>query len=119
MKVNKNSEYPDVVKPYINDINDSYIADYNLNCFNILHIYPRELAYPDGFYYARFFDCVIYNVKENKKNVLSRKEMIYMDKNVNIKNTYVYADGSTVIVFQDMANIINQSSSDLEITRFS
>ena len=58
--------YPKEVREQI-EILDKYQVDDTLKAFDIFHLYPGELAYPDGYQDSRFFNLVGFNTKTMKR----------------------------------------------------
>lgn len=80
---------------------DEYKVNDELEEFNIFHLYPKDLAYPDGYYDARFFELVGFNTERmEKRNLGENKDSLWI--NSPIKRIYIYADGATLVEFSFM-----------------
>jgi hypothetical protein len=89
--------YPAEVQRYIDRL-DEYQLDDNETQFDILHLYPHELAYPAGFYDSRFFQLVGFNTRTKKKAFLGEHDGLNFNLVSNaIDVVRIYADGSTMI----------------------
>jgi hypothetical protein len=93
-------EYPSEVQKRI-DILNSYIINPNLSSANIFHLYPKELAYPDGFYDSRFFTLVCFNTLTNEKRIIENRDGLdfYSDLVIDLYMIRIYVDGSTMVRF--------------------
>ena len=89
-------KYPDTVKKKI-AILDEYRVKDTLTRFNIFHLYPKGLAYPDGYYDSRFFECVGFNTKTMEKRNLGRHDAIDFWDKCGIAKAHVFADGAFLI----------------------
>ena len=90
-------KYPKEVKEKIAIINEYEVSE-TLNKFNILHLYPGELCYPDGFYDSRFFELIGFNTQLMKKrNLGNRYDAIDFWDGIIISKSQVYADGAFLI----------------------
>ena len=56
--------YPKGVQEKINVLK-IYDLNIELTEYNIFHLYPKGLAYPNGYYDSRFFNLVGYNSETN------------------------------------------------------
>jgi hypothetical protein len=93
-------KYPSEVKKYL-DVLDKYTEDNDINEFSILHMYPQELAYPNGYYDSRFFELVGYNTEMMKFRRLGRHDGLSLDGDTpKIEIIRIFADGSTLIRFK-------------------
>jgi hypothetical protein len=91
-------EVPDEVKDYLDAI-DKYTENRGLSCFDILHMYPGEIAYPDGYYDSRFFRLVAFNTKTMQKREFGIHDSIDLWEGCAVKMIRIFLDGSTIIVF--------------------
>jgi hypothetical protein len=95
-------EYPPDVQKRI-DVLNKYAIDNTLSSCDIIHIYPKGLAYPNGYYDARFFDMHIYNTQTWTKRIIEDRDGLSFDKSAtDIYIMRIYADGSTFIRFQSV-----------------
>ena len=91
------NELPQEVQAKI-DILNNYAWNDDLSEFDIIHLYPGEIAYPDGYYDARFFEAVIFNTKTMQKRSLGKRhDAINFHYNCIVRSTRVYADGSFLL----------------------
>ena len=58
--------YPKEVQECVNFLNE-YKENAKLEKFHVLHMYPKGLAYPNGYYESRFFDFVLFNTEAMEK----------------------------------------------------
>lgn len=97
-------KYPLEVQKKIDVLNTYKVVD-TLKEFNILHMYPKEIAYPNGYYDSCFFDAVLFNTVTMEKCVIPNRDGIQFlstEKENVISGILIYADGSTVIVFKKL-----------------
>lgn len=94
-------EYPKEVQEYV-DFLSSYKENDKLIEFDIFHLYPKELAFPNGYYDSRFFDLVGFNTKKHEKKRLGSRDGLdfYSCSNKDIYILRIFADGSTLVKFQ-------------------
>lgn len=94
-------KYPREVQEQINILKEYKVND-DLMRFQILHLYPLKLAYPDGYYDSMFFELWGFNY-ENKLSLQKRLIRTHCDrlnfKNIEVELTQIFADGSTLIRF--------------------
>jgi hypothetical protein len=99
-------KYPKEVADRVS-ILDEYQENPKLNCFNIVHLYPMGLAYPDGYYDAQFFTCVIFNTKTMEKRTLgSRFDALDFWEGCVVSKAQVYADGAYLLKFSNMLETV-------------
>lgn len=98
-------KYPKEVQDRV-DLLDKYKENPELNNFNTIHMYPKNLAYPDGFYDSRFFNTIGFNWDKMEKRDLGRHDRLDFEDGVAIKHVGIYADGSTWITFKQPAKIM-------------
>jgi len=90
-------KYPKVVQEKI-DFLQKYEWNINLKEFNIFHLYPGEIAYPNGFHDSRFFNLVGFNTELMKKRDLGRHDSLdFWREKPNILFARVFADGAFLI----------------------
>lgn len=71
---------PSEVKKMIAVLN-SYKWDDTTGAFNIFHLYPKGLAYPDGFYDSQWFECIGFNTTTmTKKDLGLHDQMNFQGK---------------------------------------
>ncbi|MDA3855377.1 MAG: hypothetical protein PF569_03900 [Candidatus Woesearchaeota archaeon] len=98
--VNKPLVYPSKVQSKINLL-DKYTLNSDLKEFNVIHLYPKDIAYPDGYYDSRFFDLHCFNTNKQEKCIIENRDGILIpNEDVNVWQTKIYADGSTLIQFR-------------------
>lgn len=99
-------KYPDTVKEYINFLSE-YKENPELTEGDIIHMYPKKLAYPNGYYDSRYFDLVLYHQKLMQFRKLENRDGITMNHSnpptVNIMR--IFCDGSTLIRFREIVTI--------------
>lgn len=98
--------YPDEVQEYI-DILDEYEINDNLKEFDIFHMYPREIAYPEGYYDSRFFDLIGYNTETMQKCSLGKHDSMVFGGNTKIRSVKIFMDGSTMIRMKEICIGLN------------
>jgi hypothetical protein len=90
-------KYPKIVQERIDFLN-KYKENDNLNLFNIFHLYPKKIAYPNGFYDCRFFELVAFNTETMEKRNLGRHDGVdFPYGNCAISKAQVFADGAFLI----------------------
>jgi hypothetical protein len=94
-------EYPVEVQNKI-DVLNTYTENPELTCADIYHLYPKELAYPDGYFDSRFFTLVCFNTKTNEKRIIEYRDGLDfpLDNGMLLRLIRIFADGSTIIVFR-------------------
>ena len=100
-------------KQYVDDILGAYreIPDEQAKnqTFNIIHIYDtKKYAYPNGYMDTNFIKVVLFNSEDDicyKPDKLFDAINFTMCRNVPIKETKIFPDGSTLILFNDFARI--------------
>lgn len=92
------NDLPPEVKDAIKVL-DKYKESNTLTTFDILHIYPGEIAFPRGYTDSRFFKCVAFNTKRMEKRVFESHDGIQFGEGCNVDILRVYADGSYFIRF--------------------
>ena len=98
-------KYPGEVAERIKVL-DTYGVWEGLNRFDILHLYPKELAYPNGYYDSRFFECVGFNTETMQKCDLGRHDSIsFNDKECVVYMLRVFADGAYYIRFAGFVEV--------------
>jgi hypothetical protein len=95
------NEYPEEVQARIDVLDNTYEVDDSLMLFNIIHMYPLELACPNGFYDSMFFNAVGYGFENMKKRNLGRHDGLIFDGIVSIDIVRIFADGSTLLRFKN------------------
>ena len=93
--------FPKEVTEHINILYD-YAINEHLKSFHILHMYPKEIAYPNGYYDSRFAEVIGFNCDLMEKRNLGKRDGVdfwMADKNVEIMMIRIFADGSTMIKF--------------------
>jgi len=86
----------------------AYIENDDLQEFSILHMYPKGLAYPDGYINAKHFNLVVFNPKtKEKRTSYNNHHDIIRYENCEIVLSMVYADGSFLIRFSHPVRFTN------------
>lgn len=98
--------YPPEVRYYL-DLLDRYdVVPFDASReWNIVHLYPKGLAYPDGYYHARFFDLWMFNTETTEKAVIERRDGLSLGEEVEVKTIQILADGSTIVEFRQPVKI--------------
>lgn len=98
------------VQEHIDILTTKYKINQSLKHFDIIHMYPKRLAYPEGYIDSMFFDLHLFNTETMEKRIIeSRDELSF--ESVAIRFTRIYADGSTMFKFKHCCKIdIFQSS---------
>ena len=104
--------YPAEVQKNI-DILETYENDDTLAEFDILHFYPRGLAYPNGYYDSQNFDLIGFNAETKKRRNLGRHDACLPD-GISVKKFGVFADGSFIVLFYGFVTAYN---TDMQIVR--
>jgi len=94
-------DYPKEVQGKI-DYLSKYKLDDTQKEFNILHMYPQELAFPNGFYDSMFFNLHLFNEINMTKRILKYHDELRFDTFIDIQIIRIFADGSTIIKFKSM-----------------
>jgi hypothetical protein len=99
-------EFPEAVQANIDVLKD-YIENEELSEFNIFHMYPGELCYPDGYFDSRWFELVGYNYCTMEFRKLGKHDGLRFDyiKNPKVDIVRIFADGSTLIRFDNVVSI--------------
>ena len=96
-------DYPKEVQEKLK-ILDKYDENKTLHHFDLFHLYPKELAYPNGYYDSRFFELIGFNTVTMEKRNLGRHDaMNFADLGDSIiRVAHIFADGSFVIGFKHL-----------------
>ena len=107
-------EYPEEVLKHIKFLSE-YKEDDGLTQFNILQLYPLGLCYPDGYYDSRWFNLVAYNYLTGKMKNYGKHDGLKFDaRNMpTVDIVRIFADGSTLIRFNEMCNIENWQATEI------
>lgn len=98
---------PREVWRYVDNIRDAYTNNPALKAWNIAHMYPEDIAYPDGFHDARWFKLVVFNTETMERASLGKHDKIDIWSGA-VKDIRIFADGSTLVRFsQKMEHIMN------------
>jgi len=98
-------KYPAEVQKRINVL-DRYTEVDNMREFNVMHLYPTELAYPNGYYGMMFFDLWLFNTKTLEKQFVGQHDGVMVANTYNVvKEMGIFADGSTIVEFVDMVGV--------------
>jgi len=91
--------YPQEVLDKIGVLN-TYTENKDLKEFDCVHMYPEELAFPNGYYDSRFFKLIGFNFDTHEKKDLGKHDGIdNFSKGMIIRNLRIFADGSTFVRF--------------------
>jgi hypothetical protein len=84
------------------DLLDKYEFDDDISTFHSIHLYKKELAYPDGFYDSYFFEVIGYNETVGKRKNLGKHDGIALTESAHVDNILLYADDSVYIGFREL-----------------
>ena len=101
-------KYPPEVQERIDALN-SYKENDDLNIFTSLHLYPLGLAYPTGYYEARYFNLIGFNDLLKEKRILGKRDAVMYEGNVIARVSEIWADGSSLIAFRNKIKIFFDS----------
>jgi hypothetical protein len=90
---------PADVQEYV-DVLAKYADAPSLSSFDILHLYPKEIAAPNGYFDSRFFELVGFNIVTMQKRSLGRHDSVDFDGDVGLQMVRIFADGSTLVKFR-------------------
>jgi hypothetical protein len=95
-------EYPEEVWSMIKVLNEYREIDSPIfNKFDILHMYPQGLAYPDGFHDSRFFELWAFSTRDMVKFKSKRPhDELRFTGHADMDIIRIFADGSTFIRFK-------------------
>lgn len=95
------------VKKYLDTVFTEYDEDLTMNEYNILHMYPKGIAYPNGYLDSQFFELIGYNTITRKfKNLGSNHDSIrFFEDSTRVNFIRIFADGSTMICFKSIVKI--------------
>lgn len=101
--MSQKTEYPAEVQEYL-DVLNVYTESDSVARFDILHLYPQELAYPNGYYDAKFFRLIGFNTKTQEKRDLGRHDVLRTEDYLGlgypkVRQVRIYVDGSTLVEF--------------------
>lgn len=88
------------------DVLAKYKETMDLKTFHIIHLYPKKVAWPDGYYDSRFFDLVCFNTKTMEKKTYQHHDGLEFPSSCNVDIVRIFADGSTMIRFKTPHEII-------------
>jgi len=96
-------KYPKEIRHFLKILN-KYEYCNELEKFDILHLYPKKLAYigNKGYWDTKMFRAIGYNTKNMTKRKLGLHDSLMMENDIaeiNIKIITIYLDGSTMIKF--------------------
>ncbi len=104
---------PNEVHKYLETLEECEWDD-ELDEFNILHLYPGEVCYPNGYYDSRFFEVIGYYYGPNimvaveaprRRNLGEHDSLDFLGKNTDVDIIRVFIDGSTLIRFKKPVSI--------------
>jgi hypothetical protein len=99
------------------DFLSKYKINNKLEWFNIIHLYGKELAFPNGYYDSRFFKLVGFNTKTMEKRIFEHRDGLHFRDYIPIKMVRIYADGSTLIRFRKFVSSTILWSQDIEFDK--
>ena len=97
-------KYPPEVQEKINVLN-AYKENDELESFNIIHMYPKKLAYPTGYYDARYFELIAFNTSTMEKKSWGTHDAVFFENGIIVDRSIIFADGSTLIKFKNFGQI--------------
>lgn len=92
--------YPKEVRSYV-DVLKKYNKNKKLEIFHILHMYPKKLAYANGYYDSRYFKLVGYNTVTGEYRKLGKHDGLSIKDMCPVDIIRIFADGSTLIRFEN------------------
>jgi hypothetical protein len=109
-------KYPAEVQERIDFLEKGYTVSEKPILVDIVHMYPGEIAFPNGYYDSRFFNLVGFNAMKRLKFDYGRHDGIFVGKGVKVEFASIFADGSTIIKLQEPAKIISSQAAYLELS---
>lgn len=100
--------YPSEVQECIDQLKE-YSVSSDLGRFNLIQMYPKELAYPHGYYDSRFFDLKGFNTELMQFRDLGIHDGMSFNPGVEIDICRIWADGSTLIRFVGFVEICHMT----------
>ena len=101
--------YPKVVRDRIKVL-DAYTENPNLDKFDILHLYPQEIAYPNGYFDSRFFILLGFNTLTREKRNLGKHDGLdFWEECPNIDMARVFCDKSFLIRLREPARMVSNT----------
>jgi hypothetical protein len=98
-KAPKAPKVPKEVKERI-DVLNTYKINNDLKSFNIIHIYPKENAFPNGYYDSKFFTFVGFNFESREKRIIEQRDGVNIDFSGHCNIMFrCYVDGSFMVKF--------------------
>ncbi len=89
---------------------DEYKDNPKLNRFDIFHLYPKGIAYQNGYYDSQFFEIVAFNTKKmEKRNFGSNHDAIDFWDGCVISKAQVYADGAYLVKLSHFAEAVGNT----------
>lgn len=103
---------PTEVAQRISELTERYAENDDLQSFDILHMYPLEIAYPNGFYDSMFFQLVGFNTSLNQRRDLGQHDGLRFEADARVEIARVFADGSTLLRFREpvAAELFNEAT---------
>lgn len=95
---------PDAVKKRI-AVLDRYKEVDDIGAFHIIHLYKKDLAYPNGFYDAFNFEGVVFNYVTMEKQNIGIHDGIRFFECCPAKAISIFADGAMLVEFNDLVKI--------------
>jgi hypothetical protein len=96
--------YPTEVQQKL-DILKRYSVNEELTTFDIIHMYPGEICYPNVYYDSRWFTAVIFNTETMEKRDIGQHDAIRFDSNCSIETSQVFVDGAFLIKFRRLVRV--------------
>ena len=88
------------------DFLDTYEWSDDEILFDLFHLYPKELAFPNGFYDARFFHLIAYNSTTMKRRNFGRNHDKINLWKIPCSELKIFADGSTLLKLETPLEIL-------------
>lgn len=92
-------KYPKEVQACVNVLNE-YKENKDLKSFNIIHMYPKKIAYPNGYWDSKFFKLIAYNEELMEFRSFGKHDGLDICDNVPVDIIRIFADGSTLVRFK-------------------
>lgn len=97
-------DYPEEVQKKI-DVLSIYEETKTLARFDIFHLYPNSLCYPNGYYDSRWFTLIGFNTSLKLKRDLGYHDGLDFEENVEVGECRIFADGSTMVKFKHLVKV--------------
>lgn len=75
------------------------------NEFTIIHFYPEENAYPNGYREAKWLQVKLFNPKTKEMSIIPRRQDALFFKGDIVSTVSVFIDGSTCITLKNSCRL--------------